>query len=518
MCMPRSSRFPMLLVLGLALSILAVVLSTPQGAAAPNGHMVFALDFSIAPTWFDPAETPAITTPFIFAYALHDALLKPLPGKVMAPALAKSWTESADGLSYEFELREGVTFHNGDPFTAEDVTFSFERYRGANAALLREKVKAVEAVGPHRVRFELHEPWPDFLAYYGTPATGAAWIVPKKYVEQVGDEGFKQHPIGLGPYKFVRFQPGVELVVEANPQYWRQVPHVNRLVFKMVPERATRLAMVKTGEADIGHLMYGVEALETQRDPTLRLEKALPSIVIFIAFPEQWDPKSPWHDRRVRLAAAQAVDLQAINEAERLGFGRLTGSIVHRQFDFALPLEPYPHNAEQAKRLLAEAGYPQGFDAGELTPVPAIHTIGESVAGYLAAIGIRTKVRLMERASFFTTWRENKLRGLIVGVAAMQGNAATVIEALAISGGFYASGSDAEIEALFQQQAKERDHRKREALLQEIQQHIHARVMFAPLHESATMHAVGPRVAEPAVGITPLFYFPVPYEEMRLKE
>jgi peptide/nickel transport system substrate-binding protein len=342
--------------------------------------------------------------------------------------------------------------------------------------------------------------------------------VPKKYLQQVGDEGFKQHPIGLGPYKFVRFQPGVELVVEANPQYWRKVPHVNRLVFKMVPERATRLAMVKTGEADIGHLMYGVEALETQQDPKLRLEKALPSIVIFIAFPEQWDPNSPWHDRRVRLAAAQAVDLQAINEAERLGFGRLTGSIVHRQFDFALALEPYPYNPEQAKRLLVEAGYPQGFDAGELTPVPAIHTIGESVAGYLAAISIRTKVRLMERASFFNAWRENKLRGLIVGVAAMQGNAATVIEALAISGGFYASGSYAEIDALFQQQAKERDRRKREALLHEIQQRLHEAVMFAPLHESATMHAVGPRVEEAAIGITPLFYFPVPYEEMRLKE
>ena len=174
MGMADSSRLCRLFVIGLVLSILAVVLSTRQVAAEPKGQLVFALDFSIAPTWFDPAETPAITTPFIFAYALHDALLKPLPGNVMAPALAESWTESADGLSYEFKLREGLTFHTGDPFTAEDVQFSFERYRGANAALFRKKVTAVEVVGPHRVRFQLKEPWPDFLAYYGTPATGAA--------------------------------------------------------------------------------------------------------------------------------------------------------------------------------------------------------------------------------------------------------------------------------------------------------------------------------------------------------
>jgi peptide/nickel transport system substrate-binding protein len=276
--------------------------------------------------------------------------------------------------------------------------------------------------------------------------------------------------------------------------------------------------MVKTGEADIGHLMYGAEAIETRRDPRLRLMKALPSLVILLDFPDQWDPKSPWHDRRVRLAAAQAVDQQAINEAERLGEARLTGSIVHRQFDFALPLEPYPYHPEQARRLLAEAGYPKGFDAGDLTPPPPIATIGESAANYLAAVGIKTRMRLMERAAFISAWHEKKLKGIIMAVATMQGNAAMVIETLAVRGGFYAYGSYPDIDALFQQQARERDRGKREALLHEIQRRIHERVMFVPMHEPASLHAVGPRVAEAAIGITPLFYFPVPYEEMRLKE
>ena len=159
---------------------------------------------------------------------MHDALIKPLPGNNMAACLAESWRESEDGLTYEFQLREGLTFHNGDPFTAEDVQFSFLRYKGTSAKLLHERVKAVEVIDAHRVRFVLHAPWPDFLTFYATPATGAAWIVPKKYQERVGEDGFKRHPVGLGPYRFERFDPGVELVIEANEHYWWKTPSIKQ--------------------------------------------------------------------------------------------------------------------------------------------------------------------------------------------------------------------------------------------------------------------------------------------------
>src|SRR5262245_40822861 len=208
-----------------------------MAASKPEGQLVIAFDTSIAPTYLDPAETPGAATPFTFLYALHDALVKPLPGNDMAPALAESWRESDDGLTYEFKLREGLAFHNGDPFTADDVKFSFLRYKGASAKLLHERVKAVEVVDPYRVRFALDGPWPDFLAFYATIATGAAWVVPKKYAEQVGDDAFKQKPVGLGPYRFVRMEPGVELVLEAQEHYWRQMPSIKRIIFKGVPER-----------------------------------------------------------------------------------------------------------------------------------------------------------------------------------------------------------------------------------------------------------------------------------------
>src|SRR5713226_1147173 len=247
------------------LAVGAVVALVGVDAAAqnqPEGQLTIAFDTSIAPTYLDPAETTGIAAPFVFLYALHDALLKPLPGNLLAPCLAESWTESADGLVYEFKLRQGLTFHNGDPFTAEDVKFSFLRYKGTSAKLLHDKVKAVEVLEAHHLRFVLHALWPDFLTFYATPATGAAWIVPKKYVEQVGDDGFKRHPIGAGPYRFVSFQPGVQLILEAHEKYWRKTPHVKRLVMKVVPEELMRLAMLKKGEANIAYLMQGPIAEE----------------------------------------------------------------------------------------------------------------------------------------------------------------------------------------------------------------------------------------------------------------
>jgi peptide/nickel transport system substrate-binding protein len=303
-----------------------------------------------------------------FLYALHDALIKPLPGQPMAPAVAESWTESPDGRIYDFTLRQGLTFHNGAPVTAENVHFSFWRYKGASAKQLHAKVQAVEIRDPQRVRFVLHTPWPDFLTVYAGLASGAGWIVPKQYLEQVGDDGFKKHPIGLGPYRFVRIEPGVGLVLEAYERYWRKTPAIHRLILKSVPEPTTRLAMLKTGELDLAGLPPD-EAAALQEDPKLRLVHAHTGITAWVEFPGQWDPTSPWHDRRVRLAANLAIDKQALSEALGLGLDRPTGSIIPRAFEFALPLEPFPYDPVQAKRLLAEAGYPHGFDAGDLTPV-----------------------------------------------------------------------------------------------------------------------------------------------------
>src|SRR5262245_26831427 len=238
----------------LAASLIAaglIIGIAPAVAAPPPGEAVMAWHVTIPPSWFDPSTAPPQITPFGLLYAMHDALVRPYPGQKMGPSLAESWRESPDGRTYEFKLRRGLTFHNGDPVTAEDVKFSFERYKGAGAKELQDRVQQVEVVDPLTVRFVLKEPWPDFMTFYGTTATAAGIVVPKKYIAQVGEDGFRKQPIGAGPYKFVSHQPGIEVVLEAFPKYWRRTPSVKRLVMKSVPDANTRAVMLKSGDADI---------------------------------------------------------------------------------------------------------------------------------------------------------------------------------------------------------------------------------------------------------------------------
>jgi len=503
--------------------VLTLIASTHAIAAregradAPAGQMTWALHFTLAPILFEPAETPGLITPFIILYALHDALVKPMPGKNMAPSLAESWSTSPDGLVYEFVLRKGVKFHNGEPVTAEDAKFSFERYRGISAKALKDKVAAVEAPDPGRVRFRLKQPWPDFMTFYGTPATGAGWIVPKKYVEKLGEEGFKKAPMGAGPYRFVSFTPGVELVLEAVEGYWRKTPSVKRLVFKAVPDPTTRLAMLKRGEADVAYGLAGELGEEVQRTPGLTLRPTPFVSTHWLVFADQWDSSSPWHDRRVRLAATYAVDRQTINQAETLGFSRITGSIIPTGFDFYWQPPAYPYDPARAKQLLAEAGYPKGFDAGDFWCDAATSRSSEAVLNYLQSAGIRTRLRPLERAGFLKAYQEKKLRNIIYGLSGIFGNAATRIEAFTTSSGIYAYGGYPDIDGLFREQAGELDPKKREAILHRIQQLIHEKVMYLPIWQLAVLQGYGPRVAESGLGLITDYPWSAPYEDLRLK-
>jgi peptide/nickel transport system substrate-binding protein len=511
-----SRRSPALLALLLG----ALLVLPAAAAAAPEGQMTWAVHISIAPTWFDPAEHPGIVTSLMIFYALHDALVKPMPGRSAAPSLAESWSVSPDGLTHEFVLRRGVLFHDGTTMTAEDVKFSFERYKGAAAKLFKEKVASVDVVDPQRVRFRLKEPWPDFMAFFGTPATGAAWIVPRAYVQKVGDEGFKKAPVGAGPYKLVSFTPGVELVLEAHDRYWRKVPNVKRLVFRVVPDEATRLAMLKRQEADVAYSIRGALAEEVKRTQGLKLAPTLLPATFWLDFTtEQWNPRSPWHDRRARLAASVAIDRQAINRAETLGHSRISSSIIPSAYEFYWPAPPIPYDPAQSKKLLAEAGYPNGFDAGDLACDASYTNVAEAVANYLKAVGIQARLRPIERAAFLQQWREKKIRGgLMQGGAGAFGNAATRIENYMTSRGTYVYGTYPEIDDLFAQQARELDRKKREALLHQIQKIAHERVMFAPIWELAFLNGTGPRVEESGLGLIEHHPYSSPYEDVKLRK
>jgi len=501
----------------LALAALGLIAGAPGAvrAAGPQGQLSWGVHISLAPTWFDPAETPGIITPFMELYALHDAMVKPMPGNPLAPCLAESFSASEDGLSYEFVLRNGAKFHNGAPVTAEDVKFSFERYRGTSHDLLKDRVAAVETPDPRRVRFQLKNPWPDFLTFYGS-ATGAGWVVPKKYVEKVGDEKFKEAPIGAGPYKFVSFTPGVELVLEAFDEYWRKTPSVKRLVFKVIPEEATRLAALKRGEVDIVYSIRGELAEELQRTPGLTLKSAVVGSQ-WLYFPDQWDPKSPWHDQRVRQAANMAIDRKTINEALTLGRSRLTNSIIPESFEFYWEPPAPIYDPAKAKQLLAEAGYPNGFDAGEYYTDSSYSNVGEAVLNYLGEVGIRAKLRPLERAAFFKGYADKVFKNMIQAGSGAFGNAATRLEAFVVKGGTYVYGNYPDIDALFQQQAVELDHKRREAILDKMQELVYEKSIYAPIWLLAFINGVGPRVGESGFGLIAGFAYTAPYEDITLK-
>ncbi len=484
--------------------------------AAPEGTLTWGLSLSLTSNFFDPGETPGTGAPLLLQYAQHDALMRPIEGKSSGLSLAESLKQSDDGLTYEFKLRPGLKFQNGDALTAEDVKFSFDRYRGAGARLFKEKVASVEIIDPLTVRFTLKEPWADFLTFYGTSATGAAWVLPKKYIEQVGDDGFKKAPIGAGPYRLLSFKPGVEFVFEASEHYWRKTPNVKTLVFKFIPDAATRLVALKRGEVDFAYAITGALAEEVKRSKELTLKTAQIPVTNFILFASQYDKSSPWSDPRVRLAANLAIDRKTINQATYLGLARESNSVIPHAMPFYWNPPEYPFDPERAKKLLAEAGYANGFDGGFLHS-DASDQMSEPVQSYLADIGIRVQLRPTERAAFLKTIGEKKLTGLVFTGSGAPGNASTRLEQFVRTGGSLSYIKDEDLDVLFDEQARELDVGRRREKLDRIQSLLNERSRFLPIMEYAFVVVVGPRVGVDGVNLIPDNPYTGPYEDLTIK-
>jgi peptide/nickel transport system substrate-binding protein len=486
-------------------------------AAGAAGELIWGIHVSLAPVWFDPADASGIITPFLVLYALHDAVVKPMPDQALAPCLAESVKAAEDGLTYDIVVRKEAKFHNGDSVTAEDVKFSYDRYRGTAHELMKSRVAAVDIVDPQHLRFTLKNPWPDFLTYYAT-MTGAGWVVSKKYVEKVGDDGFKKAPVGAGPYKFVSFNPGVELVFEAFDQYWRKAPSVKQLIFKVIPEETTRLAALKRGEVDIAYSIRGELAEELRNTKGLTLKPAVVQGTFCVAFPDQWDEKSPWHDVRVRKAASLAIDCKGINDALTLGYSLVSGNpFVPDSYEFFWqpPLPVY--DPEAAKKLLAEAGHPKGFDAGDYYCDSSYANIGEAVVDNFLAVGIKLKLRPIERAAFIKGYAEKTFKNVIQAGPGAFGNAATRLEMQVVKGGVFSYGSYPDLDALYAQQAVELNRAKREALLHKMQQIVYERTIYAPIWQLAFINGVGPRVGESGFARIARFPYTAPYEDITIK-
>lgn len=482
-------------------------------AAAPQGVLKQAIHWNLSADWLDPATGGFAVSAHLPLYLFHDALIKPMPEGPFTPCLAESYNISPDAKVYEFKIRRGVKFHNGDPLTAEDVVFSFWRYKAAHAKTIHGRTEKVEAVDPYLVRIRFKEPFPDYLEYLTPGVTTIGWVAPKKYTEKVGDAGFRKNPVGAGPYKFVEFVPGVRLVGEAFEEYWRKVPNIKRMEFSSISEPATRLAMVRRGEADVATLMQGVFYEDAKKDPKIKVIDAISPNRFLVYITVQWDPNSPWADVRVRKAASLAIDRKTLADVHMPGCDPV-GTIALEGDPTATPFPADPYDPERAKKLLAEAGYPKGFQGGKFYPWDGSYwPMGEQIANYWKAVGIRVETVLLDRPAWMANREGGKMKGGLFTDASF---APTISGRLSYLFGGGSYGNYPDIQALWDQYRKEVAPKARQDLLTKIQNMIHERTMWIPLTAVSSPAAFNLRVKGNPYRIQPLIWFTAPFEDIEL--
>jgi peptide/nickel transport system substrate-binding protein len=493
--------YPALVIAMILLAVAAAVVSfsSPAGASA-KGKLVLAWHAGFASRWLDPQEHDGTATPDNFFTAIHDALIKNQGTELYNHlALAEHFAVANDAKSATFTLRKGLKFHNGDPVTPQDVKFSYENYRGAKADVFKKKTERVEIVDDRTVRFVFKEPFLDFAILFGTAnVAGPGWVVPEKYYKQVGADAFKQKPIGAGPYKVVRHEPGVQLEMEAFDGYYRPV-NVKQLVMIAVPEAATRVAMAERGEADIVYNIPGELITKVGKLPGITIAPVL-SATFFIEFPGFQDAKNPFRDKRVREAVSLAVDRRAMNQAETAGMGKPSGNWINNDVLYAIEVPEYPRNVEKAKQLLREAGYPNGFDVDWITPLPTFYSRGERLIAQLREVGIRGRLQTMERGIFL-----QRLQGglkefpgtqMILHGARIGGSWSFWYEAHFRCGGALSRDRICvkDVDGKFDQYERSINPAERKKLAEEIQRAILDNYYLVPVFRHAFVNSIGPRM------------------------
>ena len=479
--------------------------SPAQPSVVASGKMSLAWHAGLSSSWLDPQDNPAMATPYNFAYALHDAVVKIMPQNLNTPSLAESWEWADDFSGITFKMRPGTSFHNGEPVTTEDVKFTFENYSGAQADVFDELVAGVDLVDPSTVRFNFNKPFLDFLLLYGTFSTGAGFVVPAAYYQEVGNEGFIQAPVGAGPYKLLEEIPGDSLRFEAFEDYHRPV-HVKDFTMRSVQEPTTRLALIEAGDVDVMYNVAGELIERVVNDPDLLLVPTLTTAVFWLEFPHMHNPDNPFNDVRVREAVGLALDRQAISDAETGGHAKPANYWIPPNILLAPPHEAPEENLERARQLMAEAGYADGFEVEWLSPIPNYFTLGERVISQIGRIGITAKLQTMERGTFFDrlaegdTWQERnvpwgeKTQILLIGT----GTAGAFVARFDAYVGCEAASSrmcDPAIDAVIAQYKDSVDPAQREQLAIEAQDLLSEGFYKIPIYWFSFINAVGPRIA-----------------------
>ncbi|UYQ72074.1 ABC transporter substrate-binding protein [Pelagibacterium flavum] len=404
------------------------------------------------------------------------------------PGLAQSWDMSPDGRTWTFHLREGIEFAGGyGELTSEDVAYSIARLIGEDsragpASAMRRAIASVQTPDERTVVVNLNVP--DFELAKGYFGSGQQLgIVSKAYFDELGADEAQARPIGTGPYVLENVTSGSEILMtlrEDVGDHWRVNPEFETVSFRVVPEESTRVAMLQTGEADIAPI--GFDSIPTVENAGLRIVSAQATWSPVVRFggliqtdPARYNPDTPWASREVRQALNYAVDKQTI--IDELFQGEATIAASDTPVPAWSEVEPYPYDPDMARQLLAEAGYPDGFDITLKTfttaPGAELPLMAEAVALYWQDIGVNTTIEPVDWPSIRTAWTQGQASDYVWTHRGFPfASAANGLEAGFMQDSLFASFTSPELEAMIQQFSSEEDAQTRSALFTEIGQYL----------------------------------------------
>ncbi|MFQ5343966.1 MAG: ABC transporter substrate-binding protein, partial [Anaerolineae bacterium] len=391
-----------------------VVTATPEPAPAVEQKLRIAL--SQLPVNIDMTRSSSFD--MIIESLIYDPLVRIGADGSPEPSSAVSW-EPIDPTTWQFKLREGVKFHNGEKFDAEAVKFSLDWYLNPDVRIVYSRnlraIKEVQVVDKYTVNIITNGPSATLVGNLA-----AAWMRPPKYSAEVGLDGFAKAPIGSGPFKLVEFKPDERLILERNEEYWGGAPLLETVEFVEMPEQSTRAAALEAGEVDIAADMP-IDQVQRLQDAGLEIESVTESVVICVLLvnPKQREEYPFLSDKRVRQALNYAVDKEELVNALTGGYGRpAMGQYVGPDgFGYDPDFIAYEYDPDKARELLAEAGYPDGFKFTLHYPVGRYafaDEIFQALPSYLAQVGVEVELDRMENAAWEERYLANELGTTVV--------------------------------------------------------------------------------------------------------
>jgi peptide/nickel transport system substrate-binding protein len=476
----------------IAVLLLSVGITASAQDSGPTGELVVALPND--PTSLFPPRGADITAGNA-ARPLYNSLVRLTAENELEPELALSWEISEDGTAYTFVLREGVVFHNGEPFNADSVvaTWTYSADPSNDYAQDFAKVTAVEVIDEYTVRMVTAAPDPIFLTQLAT-----GWsMLPPAYMDEVGIEGFEQAPIGTGPFRFVERIAGDRIVMEANPDYWEEGrPGVASLTFRIISDPTTRLAAIQTGEVDIVNRLSADLVTVLEGNDDVEIISYANDRVYYVAFKNVGNGVgTPLEDVRVRQALNLAVNRQGIIDAIFGGQAALvTGFVMPTNLGYDDSIEPYAYNPEEAQALLAEAGYAEGFSISMGCPTDAYLNINEvclAIQRDLSAIGVDVTVEFKTSNSFWSQPQYGAVGPMYVDSWSTNlGEAINRLQGALIPGNYYTGWEDDDLVALIREIETTVDREARAELYRDLQRMMYDNPPFIYLYQPFAFEAV----------------------------